>query len=110
MNDIERIDVVSPDGEANDITITPANGGLSLSQQGCTITAGDNVVGYLISALHRITGMNPITYEQMMDCYAAYDSDPRVNGPDDFEAFADAVAGLLERLHVGTRLNEEAIA
>lgn len=26
--------------------------------------------------------------------YAAYDSDPRVNGPEDYEAFAEAVRGV----------------
>lgn len=29
------------------------------------------------------------------DAYAAYDSDPRANGPDGFEAFADAVEPLV---------------
>lgn len=28
------------------------------------------------------------------DAYARYDNDPRVNGPEDFSAFADAVAPL----------------
>ena len=32
------------------------------------------------------------------DAYARYDSDPRVNGPDDFEAFADAVETHTERV------------
>lgn len=35
--------------------------------------------------------------DPIMDAYARYDSDPRVNGPDDFEAFRDAVMSLLER-------------
>lgn len=37
------------------------------------------------------------------DLYAAYDSDPRVSGPDDFAAFADAVEDAL--LATATRQN-----
>ena len=35
-------------------------------------------------------------YPSIERAYAAYDSDPRVNGPDDFEAFVDAVRPILE--------------
>lgn len=34
--------------------------------------------------------------DAIMRAYAAYDSDPRVHGPDDFEAFSDAVRSLLD--------------
>lgn len=36
------------------------------------------------------------SFKEAIDAaYAAYDSDPRVHGPDDYEAFADAVTPLL---------------
>ena len=35
------------------------------------------------------------------DAYHAYDSDPRVNGPDDFEAFADAVERAVSGRQIG---------
>ena len=38
--------------------------------------------------------MNPL----IMKAYAAYDSDPRVSGPDDFDAFQDALTGLFDDL------------
>jgi hypothetical protein len=37
---------------------------------------------------------NPI----IMDAYVRYDSDPRVSGIDDFDAFADAMKGLFDDL------------
>lgn len=35
-------------------------------------------------------------YPSIERAYAAYDSDSRVNGPEDFEAFSDAVRPILE--------------
>lgn len=36
------------------------------------------------------------TEQCILDAYARYDSDPRVSGPDDYEAFKDAVIPLVE--------------
>lgn len=41
-------------------------------------------------------------YDAIMDAYVGYDSDPRANGPDDFDAFADAVADAVASLNVNT--------
>lgn len=37
---------------------------------------------------------DPRIHGQIVDAYAVYDSDPRVHGPEDFAAFADAVQGI----------------
>ena len=36
--------------------------------------------------------------QRIMDAYAVYDTDPRVHGPDDLDAFQDAVLPLLTPL------------
>jgi hypothetical protein len=45
----------------------------------------------------------PKESREIIDAYARYDSDPRVSGPDDFEAFSDAVRPLLDQVDVGAR-------
>ena len=42
--------------------------------------------------------MTPTDYHRIMDAYAVYDTDPRVNGPDDLDAFLEAVLPLLTPL------------
>ena len=39
--------------------------------------------------------MTPTDYHRIMDAYAVYDTDPRVHGPDDLDAFLEAVLPLL---------------
>lgn len=53
--------------------------------------------GMLSLLLSAIDDRKELDKQPLMDAYARYDSDPRVHGPDDFEAFRDAVrATLLE--------------
>ena len=42
--------------------------------------------------------MTPTDYHRIMDAYAVYDTDPRVHGPDDLDAFLEAVLPLLTPL------------
>ena len=42
--------------------------------------------------------MTPTDAQRIMDAYAVYDTDPRAHGPDDLDAFQDAVRPLLTPL------------
>lgn len=49
------------------------------------------LVNWLLHRLEDNDPEYPMVQDAIAGAYAAYDGDPRVNGPDDFEAFAYAV-------------------
>lgn len=57
---------------------------------------GDTIDGPGVLALLESVERGQAKAEIVRASYARYDADPRVSGPDDFEAFRDAVSWVIE--------------